>query len=130
MPAVEGVGRLAALAVDDGSHLAERLLGHLARIGVEEDARPVGADRDASAKGAAGLVFELVLVERALEPVSGAELDGDAPVLGHRQAIRGAPTEAGISGFQPGSVGSRERASSASCSQAATNASTADSTVS
>ena len=65
--------------------------------------RPVAADGDAVAERLARLVLELVLVELPRELVALLELDGDSPVLGHRQYIGGGPpTTSGISGFQAG----------------------------
>ena len=130
VPLVERqLGRPACL-VDDRAHDLHRLLGRLAGVGVEEDLRALAADGDALAERRARLVLELVLVELLREVVALLELDGDAPVLGHQYTGGGPPTSSGISGFQAATVGSRESASSTSFSQAATNASTADSAVS
>ena len=131
MPLVERQLGGPAGAIDQRAHDLHRLLCGLAGVGVEEHLRALAAHGDPLAERSARVVLELVLVELLRKVVALLELDGDAPVLGHRQYVGGGlPTSSGISGFQAATVGSRESESSASFSHAATNAATADSAVS
>ncbi len=86
VPAVERERRRHVLLREDRAHEVARLLGRLARVGVEEEPRPVGGDGDRVAELLARLLLDLVLVELRPEPLPGAvlELDRDSPVLGHR----------------------------------------------
>src|SRR5581483_5146347 len=90
VPAVEP--RLAAQAVlgERLAELAERGLGRVPCVGVEEDRGPVARDRDPPAELLAQLVSDLPLVQRAQQRSRpAAALDGraDPPVLGHAATL-------------------------------------------